>query len=122
MVTEAQLKAAVRNVTRRKRAFKRLTEADQDREGRKLLDTHDSAAAFFDQNSLRKTSNKRAGKVGRERVCCAQSTTGTFNMHTSNHLHSVPIVVHLSARMESPLPGYSATWAKASPYKHHCIV
>jgi hypothetical protein len=59
VVTEAQLKAAITKTYRRKREFRKLSEADQDRAGRQLMEAGDSAAAFFDINSLRSTSSKR---------------------------------------------------------------
>jgi hypothetical protein len=59
VVKEADLKKAITNTYKRKKAFKRLSHADQDRAGRKLVETGDSAAAFFDLNALRQTSSKR---------------------------------------------------------------
>jgi hypothetical protein len=59
VVTEAQLKAAITKTYKRKKEFKKLSQADQDRAGRQLIETGDSAAAFFDINSLRSTSSKR---------------------------------------------------------------
>lgn len=60
VVKEADLKAVLTKTYRRKKAFKRLSHAEQDREGWVLIETGSgSAAAFFDLNSLRKTSSKR---------------------------------------------------------------
>lgn len=60
VVKEVDLKAVLNKTYKRKKAFKRLSHAEQDREGRVLIETGSgSAAAFFDLNSLRKTSSKR---------------------------------------------------------------
>lgn len=64
VIEECQLKAAISNTYARKKLFKRLSHADQDREGRQLLESGDSAAAFFDLNSLRSHSKRRNTKVG----------------------------------------------------------
>lgn len=72
VIEEFQLKAAITNTYKRKKAFKRLSHADQDREGKQLLETGDSAAAFFDLNSLRSHSKRRTTKVRPAAVCmCA---------------------------------------------------
>eukprot|EP00775_Hariotina_reticulata_P001342 gene1342-1685_t len=58
VITEPQLKAVIKDVYRRLRAFKQLTSDVQDVEGRKLLQQGNSAAAFFDLIRLR-SKNKR---------------------------------------------------------------
>jgi len=76
VVKEAQLKAIITNTYKRKKAFKHLSHADQDREGQQLRETGASAAAFFDINSLRQTSSKRRhSKVGHKPCCRCWTTT-----------------------------------------------
>jgi hypothetical protein len=64
VVTEKALKAAIIKTTARKRAFKRLTAAQQDAAAEQLLgDSGDSAAAFFDLLGLRRTGRNRVTQV-----------------------------------------------------------
>lgn len=78
MVKEAQLKAVVKGSYKRKKAFKRLTEAEQDAAGRQLMHTGDSAAAFFDLNALRKTSKRRGTQVTLKTENLPAATCQTF--------------------------------------------
>ncbi|WIA21570.1 hypothetical protein OEZ85_000762, partial [Tetradesmus obliquus] len=60
VVTEKAFKTAIRKTTQRKRAFKRLTAAQQDAAAAELLgERGDSAAAFFDLMGLRRTGSNR---------------------------------------------------------------
>uniref|UniRef100_A0A383VZN3 Uncharacterized protein n=1 Tax=Tetradesmus obliquus TaxID=3088 RepID=A0A383VZN3_TETOB len=60
VVTEKAFKAAIRKTTARKRAFKRLTAAQQEAAAAELLgERGDSAAAFFDLMGLRRTGSNR---------------------------------------------------------------
>jgi hypothetical protein len=64
VVAEKALKAAIFRTTARKRAFKRLTAAEQEAAAAELLgDSGDSAAAFFDLLALRRTGRNRAKQV-----------------------------------------------------------
>eukprot|EP00878_Enallax_costatus_P025675 GHUV01027494.1.p1 GENE.GHUV01027494.1~~GHUV01027494.1.p1 ORF type:complete len:397 (+),score=107.32 GHUV01027494.1:402-1592(+) len=62
VVQESQLKAVVKQAYRRRRAFRKLSEADQDESARQLIQNGDSAAAFFDLNALRRTGKRRGTK------------------------------------------------------------
>lgn len=63
VVSESSLKLAIKNVYKRKRAFKRMTEAAKDDAGRELLQTGSSTAAFFDLLTLRKAAKNRSTQV-----------------------------------------------------------
>lgn len=64
-MTEKAFKTAIRKTTQRKRAFKRLTAAQQDAAAAELLgERGDSAAAFFDLMGLRRTGSNRVTQVG----------------------------------------------------------
>lgn len=63
-MTEKALKAAIFKTTARKRAFKRLSAAEQEAAAAELLgEGGDSTAAFFDILALRKTGRNRATQV-----------------------------------------------------------
>jgi hypothetical protein len=63
-VTEKALKAAIFKTTARKRAFKRLSAAEQEAAAAEVVgERGDSAAAFFDLLALRKTGRNRVTQV-----------------------------------------------------------
>jgi hypothetical protein len=64
VVTEKALKAAISKTTARKRAFKRLSAAEQEAAAAEVVgERGDSAAAFFDLLALRKTGRNRVTQV-----------------------------------------------------------